>query len=64
MMAQGTATLRFTPPLLAEALQLTLALTPIAKARKLHNVKSPLRSKLHSMPVGNGSSLVSRTSIW
>ncbi|MGA7111042.1 MAG: hypothetical protein WBY77_01130 [Pseudolabrys sp.] len=34
MMAQGTATLRFTPPLLAEALQLTLALTPNSEGQK------------------------------
>ncbi|MGA7772428.1 MAG: hypothetical protein WCA25_05705, partial [Pseudolabrys sp.] len=33
-MAQGTATLRFTPPLLAEALQLTLALTPHSEGQK------------------------------
>jgi len=35
MMARGTATLRFTPPLLAEALQLTLALTPNAEGQKI-----------------------------
>jgi hypothetical protein len=34
MMARGTATLRFTPPLLAEALQLTLALTPNTEGQK------------------------------
>jgi hypothetical protein len=34
MMARGTATLRFTPPLLAEALQLTLALTPKKTAQR------------------------------
>ena len=34
MMARGTATLRFTPPLLAEALQLTLALTPDSEGQK------------------------------
>ncbi|MGA6934117.1 MAG: hypothetical protein WB041_01825 [Pseudolabrys sp.] len=34
MMARGTATLRFTPPLLAEALQLTLALTPNSEGQK------------------------------
>ena len=34
MMAQGTATLRFTPPLLAEALQLTLALTSNSEGQK------------------------------
>jgi hypothetical protein len=35
MMAQGTATLRFTSPLLAEALQLTLALTPNTEGQKI-----------------------------
>jgi hypothetical protein len=35
MMAQGTATLRFTPPLLAEALQLSLALTPNTEGQKI-----------------------------
>ena len=35
MMARGTATLRFTPPLLAEALQLTLALTPNSEGQKI-----------------------------
>lgn len=34
MMARGTATLRFTPPLLADALQLTLALTPNSEGQK------------------------------
>jgi hypothetical protein len=33
-MARGTATLRFTPPLLAEALLLTLALTPNIEGQK------------------------------
>ena len=35
MMARGTATLRFTPPLLTEALQLTLALTPNTEGQKI-----------------------------
>ena len=35
MMARGTATLRFTPTLLAEALQLTLALTPNSEGQKI-----------------------------
>ena len=35
MMAQGTATLRFTSPLLAEALQLTLALPPNSEGQKI-----------------------------
>src|SRR5215471_3494913 len=35
MMARGTATLRFTPPLLAEALQLSLALTPNTEGQKI-----------------------------
>jgi Protein of unknown function (DUF4239) len=34
MMARGTASLRFTPPLLAEALQLTLALSPNNEGQK------------------------------
>jgi hypothetical protein len=34
MMAKGTASLRFTPPLLAEALQLTLALSPNSEGAK------------------------------
>jgi len=34
MMARGTATLRFTPPLLAETLQSTLALTPNSEGQK------------------------------
>jgi hypothetical protein len=34
MMARGIATLRFTPPLLTEALQLTLALTPNTEGQK------------------------------
>jgi hypothetical protein len=34
MMARGTASLRFTPPLLVEALQLTLALTPDSEGQK------------------------------
>jgi hypothetical protein len=34
MMARGTATLRFTPPSLAEALQLTLALAPNSEGQK------------------------------
>jgi hypothetical protein len=34
MMARGTATLRFTPRLLAGALQLTLALTPNTEGQK------------------------------
>jgi Protein of unknown function (DUF4239) len=64
MMARGTDTLRFTSPLLAEALQLTLALIPTAKARRLPSAKSPLRSKPHSMRVDSALSLVSRTSTW
>lgn len=35
MMALGIATLRFTPPLLTEALQLTLALTPNTEGQKI-----------------------------
>ena len=35
MMARGTATLRFTPHFLAEALQLTLALTPNTEGQKI-----------------------------
>ena len=35
MMARGTATLRFAPPSLAEALQLTLALTPTSEGQKI-----------------------------
>jgi hypothetical protein len=35
MMARGTATLRFTPTLLAEVLQLTLALTPNSEGQKI-----------------------------
>src|SRR5215467_9041843 len=35
MMAKGTATLRFTPPSLAEALQLTLALNPNTEGAKI-----------------------------
>ncbi|MGB8894079.1 MAG: hypothetical protein WCD13_07180 [Pseudolabrys sp.] len=35
MMARGTATLRFTPPLLTEALRLTLALTPNTEGKKI-----------------------------
>jgi len=35
MMARGTATLRFTPPLLAETLQLTLALSPSTEGAKI-----------------------------
>ena len=35
MMARGTATLRFTPPLLAEAPQLTLALPPNSEGQKI-----------------------------
>jgi len=34
MMAKGTATLRFTPPLVAEALQLTLSLSPNTEGAK------------------------------
>jgi hypothetical protein len=34
MMARGTATLRFAPPSLAEALQVTLALTPDSEGQK------------------------------
>jgi hypothetical protein len=35
MMAKGTATLRFTPPLVAEALQFTLALSPNTEGQKI-----------------------------
>jgi hypothetical protein len=35
MMARGTATLRFTPTLLAETLRLTLALTPNSEGQKI-----------------------------
>ena len=65
MMAQGTATLRFTPPLLAEALQLTLALTPNSEGQKTaqREIATALETAFDAH-VGNGSSLVSRTSIW
>ncbi|MGB6444557.1 MAG: hypothetical protein WBE14_09975 [Xanthobacteraceae bacterium] len=62
MMAHGTAALRLTPPLLAEALQLTLALTSNSEGQKA--AQGEIATKLHSMPVGNASSLVSRKSIW
>ena len=46
MMARGTATLRFTPHLLAEALQLTLALTPNTEGQKTaqHEIATTLES--------------------
>jgi hypothetical protein len=47
MMAHRTATLQVIPYSLAEALQLTLALTQAVKASKLRSVRSPLRWKTH-----------------
>jgi hypothetical protein len=46
MMARGTASLRFTPPSLAEALQLTLALTPNSEGQKTgqHGIATALET--------------------
>src|SRR3974377_1219752 len=46
MMAGGTATLRFTPHFLAEALQLTLALTPDTEGQKIaqHEIATALET--------------------
>ena len=54
MMAQHTVTLRVTPRSLAEALQLTLALTPSPpRARRPHSAKSLTRLKTRSTLVGS-----------
>ena len=46
MMARGTATLRFTPTLLAETLQLALALTPNSEGQKIaqHEIVTALET--------------------
>ena len=56
MMAQGTATLRATPGVLAERSGLLLLSAPAARVRRLRNVKLPLRLKPHWTRDGSASS--------